>query len=47
MGKPEGKIPLGKPVRGWEDNININFRDMVRETWNELIWLRIRTSGGL
>ena len=39
MGKPEGKRPLGKLGRGWEDNININVPDMVWETWNALIWL--------
>ena len=24
MGKPEGKRPLGRPRRRWEDNINNN-----------------------
>jgi len=46
-GKAEGKRLLGKPVRGWEDNIKINFQDIVWETWNALICLRIGTSGGL
>ena len=26
MGKPEGKRPLGKPRRRWEDNIKMIFR---------------------
>jgi hypothetical protein len=47
VGKPEGKRPLGKPGRRWEDNININFQDMAWETWNALIWIYIGTSGRL
>jgi hypothetical protein len=26
VGNPEGKRPLGKPKRGWEDNIKIDLR---------------------
>ena len=26
MGKPEGKIPLGKPRRRWEDNIKVDLQ---------------------
>ena len=26
MGKPEGKGPLGRPSRRWEDNIKIDLR---------------------
>jgi hypothetical protein len=26
--KPEGKIPLGRPRRRWEDNTKINLRDI-------------------
>jgi len=26
--KPEGKRPLGKPRRKWEDNINMNLREV-------------------
>jgi hypothetical protein len=25
MGKPEGRTPLGKPRRKWEDNIKIDI----------------------
>ena len=28
MGKPEGKRPLGRPRRRWEDNIKIDFREV-------------------
>jgi hypothetical protein len=26
VGKPEGKRPLGRPGRGWEDNIKMDIR---------------------
>ena len=29
MGKPEGKRPLGRPRRRWEDNIKINLQEVV------------------
>jgi hypothetical protein len=41
MGKPEGKRPLGRPRRGWEDGIRMD----LRETGSS--WLRIGTGGGL
>jgi hypothetical protein len=28
MGKPEGKIPLGRPRRRWVDNIKMNLREI-------------------
>ena len=28
VGRPEGKTPLGKPRRRWEDNIKMDFREM-------------------
>jgi hypothetical protein len=28
VGKPEGKRPLGRPRRRWEDNINIDFQEV-------------------
>ena len=30
VGKPEGKRPLGKPRRRWEDNIKMDLREVVR-----------------
>jgi hypothetical protein len=27
VGKPEGKRPLGRPRRKWEDNIKMDFRE--------------------
>ena len=28
VGKPEGKSPLGRPRRRWEDNINMNLQEV-------------------
>jgi len=28
VGKPEGKIPLGRPRRKWEDNIKMNLQEV-------------------
>jgi hypothetical protein len=28
VGKPEGKRPLGRPRRRWEDNIKIDFQEV-------------------
>jgi hypothetical protein len=28
MGKPEGKRPLGRPRRRWEDNIKMNLQEI-------------------
>jgi hypothetical protein len=29
VGKPEGKRPLGRPRRGWVDNIKMDLRDRM------------------
>ena len=44
MGNPEGKRPLGRPRRIWEDNIKtdlqeVGFGDM---NWIELVQVRDR-----
>jgi hypothetical protein len=38
MGKPEGKRPLGRPRRRWEDNIKIDVQEVGggRGDWKEL-----------
>jgi len=38
VGKPEGKRPLGRPRRRWEDNIRMNFEEVGRGgmDWIEL-----------
>jgi hypothetical protein len=47
MGKPEGKRPLGRPRRRWEDDIKMDVRELGCGAWTGLIWLSIRTGGGL
>jgi hypothetical protein len=36
VGKPEGKRPLGKPRRRWEDNIKMNLREVG---WEGMDWI--------
>ena len=38
VGKPEGKRPLGKPRRRWEDNIKMDLQEVRGgcEDWMEL-----------
>jgi hypothetical protein len=35
-GKPEGKRPLGRPRRRWEDNIRIDLREIE---WGGIDWI--------
>ena len=45
VGKPEGKRPLGRPRRRWEDNIKMDLQEMRCEVV-DWIWLRVDTGGG-
>jgi hypothetical protein len=36
VGKPEGKRPLGRPRRGWVDNIKMDFREVG---WDSVDWI--------
>ena len=45
-GKPEGKRPLGRPRRRWEDNIKMDLREVGCVVWTGSSWLRIGTGGG-
>jgi hypothetical protein len=43
VGKPEGKIPLGRPRHGWEDVI----RMVLRETgWGSVEWIQFAQDRG-
>jgi hypothetical protein len=44
VGKPEGKRPLGRPRRRWEDNIMMDLQEVggVRGDWMELVQDRDR-----
>ena len=45
VGKPEGKSPLGRPRRRWEDNIKMDLQEVGCGAWTGLIRLRIGTDG--
>jgi hypothetical protein len=47
VGKPEGKRPLGRPKRGWIDNIKMDLLEIGLGVWTGLVWLRIGTGGEL
>jgi hypothetical protein len=47
VGRPEGRRPLGRPRRGWEDNIKMDLQGLGWGAWTGLSWLRIETGGGL
>jgi hypothetical protein len=36
VGKPEGKRPLGRRRRSWEDNIEMDIRAVG---WNDVDWI--------
>jgi hypothetical protein len=38
LGKPEGRRPLGKPTRRWEDNIKMKFQEVGCE---DMDWLEL------
>jgi hypothetical protein len=44
VGNPEGKRPLGRSRRRWEDNIKVDLREIG---WCGIDWLKIGTNGGL
>jgi hypothetical protein len=45
VGKPEGKRPLGRPRRRWEDNIEMDLSEIVDVDWVHLAqdkdWWRV------
>jgi hypothetical protein len=43
VGRTDGKRPLGRSRRHWEDNIKIDYG----EAWTGLLWFRIGTGGRL
>jgi hypothetical protein len=49
VGKPEGKITLGRPRRRWEDGIKMDLREIGWGTGvlSGFTWLRRGTVGGL
>jgi hypothetical protein len=47
VGKREGRRPLERPRRRWEDGIKMVLTGLVGGVWSGLSWLRIGTVGGL
>jgi hypothetical protein len=47
VGKPEGKRPLERPRRRWEDRIEMDVREIGCRVWSGFTWLRIGTVGGM
>ena len=45
VGKRVGKRPLGRPKRGWEDNIKMDVQERVVGVWTGLSWFRIGPGG--
>jgi hypothetical protein len=44
VGRPEGKRPLGRPRRRWEDNIKMDLRETGNDgtNWNQLAQNRVQ-----
>ena len=38
VGKPEGKRPLGRPTRRWEDNIKMDLQEVRRGSMD---WIKL------
>jgi len=45
VGKPEGKKPLGRPRRRWEDNSKMDLQEWDVGLWTGSSWLRTGTGG--
>ena len=46
VGKPEGKRPLGRLRRRWEDNVKMDLQEVGCGVWTGSSWLRVGTGGG-
>jgi hypothetical protein len=44
VGRPEGKRPLGRPRRRWEDNIKLHFRKIGIDgaNWIQLVQHKVQ-----
>jgi hypothetical protein len=47
VGRPEGRSPLGRPRRRWEDNIKMDLREIGFGDVDLIHWAQDRDSGGL
>jgi hypothetical protein len=44
MGKPEGRKPLGRPIRRWLDNIRMG---LVEVAWGDVDWIGLAQDRGM
>jgi hypothetical protein len=44
--EPEGKGPLGRPRRRWENNIKMYLQKVGCGAWTGSSWFRVWTGGG-
>jgi hypothetical protein len=47
VGKPQGKTPLERPKRRWEDGIKMDLREIRWRGWSGFTWLRLGIAGGM
>jgi hypothetical protein len=47
VGNPEGKRPLGRPRRRWEDGIRMDLPEISLGVWTGFDWLKTGTVCGL
>jgi hypothetical protein len=47
VGKPEGRRPLGRPRRGWENVIRMLLEEIGWSMWSGFSWLTMGTGGRL
>jgi hypothetical protein len=47
VGKPEGRRPLGRPRRRWEDGARMGLWEIGLEGVDWIDWARTGTGGGL
>jgi hypothetical protein len=45
VGKPEGKRPLGRPRRGWEDNMKMDIQEVECGDMDSIDLAQDRTGG--
>ena len=46
VGKTEGKRPMGRPRRRWEDNIKMDLQEVGGVVGTGWSWLRVGTGAG-
>jgi hypothetical protein len=47
IGRPEGKKPLGRPRRRWEDNIKMDLREIDIDGANCIQLAEVGSNGGI